>query len=78
MQLTTAQRYVGLLYENAVDQGLDVDEVRRYLLEHGAVRTSGQVAYELENVCEFHQYVATHQPKPVISVRAHNKAVERA
>lgn len=78
MTLTTAQKYVGMLYERAVDLDLDLDEVRRYLLEHGVVRTPGQVAYELEHVYEFHQYAATHQPKPVISLRDWDKAVERA
>jgi hypothetical protein len=75
MTLTTAQKYVGLLYERCVDQGLDVDEVRRYLLEHGVVRTPGQVAYELEHVYEFHGYVDTHPAKSRMSVRDWDRAI---
>lgn len=55
MMPTAAQRYVARLYEEAVDADMDVDEVRRHLLEHGVVRTPGQVAWELEHVYEFHQ-----------------------
>lgn len=76
--LTTAQKYVGLLYERAVDQGLDIDEVRRYLLEHGVLRTPGQVAYELQHVYEFHQYVETHPAKPTMDARTFDRAVGHA
>jgi hypothetical protein len=73
--LTTSQKYVGLLYERCVDQGLDVDEVRKYLLEHGVVRTPGQVAYELQHVYEFHGYVDAYPAKPRMSVRDWDRAI---
>ncbi|WP_322403425.1 hypothetical protein [Massilia luteola] len=77
MTLTTAQKFVGMLYERCVDQGLDVDEVRRYLLEHGVVRTPGQVAYELQHVYEFHRYVDTHPAKSRMSVRDWDRAIDK-
>jgi len=76
--MTPAQRYVASRYEEAVDADLDIDEVRRYLLEHGIVRTPGQVAYELQQVYEFHQYVEMHQPKPRMDARAFDRAVGHA
>jgi hypothetical protein len=76
--MTPAQRYIASLYEQAVDADMDVDEVRNYLRSQGVLRTPGMVAYELENTYGFHRYVATHQPKPVVSVRDFDKAVERA
>lgn len=75
--LTTSQKYVGMLYERCVDQRLDVDEVRKYLLEHGVVRTPGQVAFELEHVYEFFGYVETHPAKPWMSVRDWDKAIDK-
>lgn len=77
MKLTPAQRYVGMLYERAVDLGLDVDAVRRYLLEHGVVRTPGQVAYELEHIFCFYGYATSHQPRPEATVAELDKAIER-
>lgn len=76
--MTPATRYIASLYEQAVDADMDIDEVRKYLLTQGVLRTPGQIAYELEHVYEFHQYVATHQPKPVISVRDYDRAIGHA
>jgi hypothetical protein len=75
--MTPAQKYIASLYEHCVDKDMDVDEVRRYLLTQGVLRTPGMVAYELEHTYGFHQYAAAHQPKPVMSVRDFDRAVER-
>jgi hypothetical protein len=77
MTLTGAQRYVAGLYEEAVDLDLDVEEVRRYLLERGVVKTPGQVAYDLEHVYGFYQYVETHPAKPLMSLWEFDKAIDR-
>ena len=75
MTLTAAQRYVARLYEEAVDADLDVDEVRRYLLERGVVRTPGQVAYELEHIYCFAGYVDSHPAIPMMSVRDYDRPI---
>jgi hypothetical protein len=77
MTLTPAQKYIAQIYENAVDLGLDVEAMRRYLLERGVKRTPLQVEDELERLYGFHGYAASHRPTPVMSVREWDKAVER-
>jgi hypothetical protein len=67
MRLTAAQKYLATLYEHCVDANMDTDEIRRYLLAKGVVRTPGQVAWELEHVFCFTRYADNYPPKPVMS-----------
>jgi hypothetical protein len=69
MMLTASQKYLVSLYEQAVDASLDLDEMRRYLLAKGVVKTPGMVAWELEHVAGFYGYAASHQPKPQPSMK---------
>lgn len=76
MRLTAAQQFLASVYEEAVDQGLDVDAMRRYLLERGIKRTPLQVEDELQNTFGFYGYAASHPPRPVMSVKAWDRAVD--
>jgi hypothetical protein len=77
MRLTAAQKFLASLYEQAVDQGLDVEEMRKYLLERGVKRTPLQLEDELERAMGFYGYAASHPPKPVINVREWDRTVYR-
>lgn len=66
MILTAQQKYLAGLYEQCIDADMDTNEIRRYLLEKGVVRTPGTVAWELEHVFCFTGYADSHPPKPVI------------
>jgi hypothetical protein len=78
MILTAAQKYLASLYERCIDADMDTDEIRRYLLAKGVVRTPGQVAWELEHVFAFTGYADNHIPKPVISVQQWDRTAYRA
>jgi hypothetical protein len=58
MSLTPAQKYLASIYEQAVDLGLDVEAMRKYLLGRGVKRTPLQLEHELENLCGFYGYAA--------------------
>jgi hypothetical protein len=77
MILTASQKYLAGLYEQAVDADLDTDQIRRYLLGKGVVKTPGQVAYELEHIYGFLGYANSHPPKPVISAAEWDRTVYR-
>lgn len=77
VMLTASQKFLASLYEQAVDQGLDVDAMRKYLLERGVKRTPLQLEDELENVYGFYGYPASHPPKPVMSVAEYDRTVYR-
>jgi hypothetical protein len=64
MRLTAAQKYACGLYEQVIGRDMDVEEIRRYLLSKGIVRTPGTVKYELEHVFSFTGYAASHPPTP--------------
>lgn len=78
MRLTAAQKYICGLYEQAIGLDLDVDEIRRYLLKKGVVRTPGTVAWELEHEFCFTGYADSHPPKPVMSVQQWDRQAYRA
>lgn len=63
MKWTPAETYVATQYEAAVDQQLDVEALRLFLLEHGIKRTPAQVAWELEEKYGFLGY-ASRYPAP--------------
>jgi hypothetical protein len=77
MTLTAAQKFLASLYEEAVDRGLDVDEMRKYLLYRGVKRAPLQLQSELENVCGFYGYLAAHPPKPIMSAAEWDRTVYR-
>lgn len=60
MKLTPAEAYVATQYEAAVDQQLDVDALRLFLLERGIKRSPAQVAWELEETYGFLGYASRH------------------
>lgn len=69
MTLTPAAlRYIGRLYESAVDEGLDLGAIRLFLTSKGIPRTPGQVRYDLDHVFSFHGYAASHPAPPVVSL----------
>lgn len=74
--MTPAVRYVASRYEEAVDLGLDVGAVRRYLLAHGIKHTPAQVVHQLDNVFCFTGYAASH-PAPLVDVRAYDRTTAR-
>ena len=63
VRLTPAETYVATQYESAVDQRLDVEALRLFLLEQGIKRTPAQVAWELEEKYGFLGY-ASRYPAP--------------
>lgn len=69
MMLTASQNFLASLYEQAVDQGLDIEEVRKYMLSKGVKRTPLQLEDELENTFGFYGYAALHPPKPIMSTK---------
>jgi hypothetical protein len=69
MRLSAAQQYICGLYEQAIGLDLDTDQIRRYLLKKGVVKTPGTVAWELEHLFGFTGYADSHQPKPQPSMR---------
>jgi hypothetical protein len=77
VRLTAVQKYLAALYERCVDADMDTDQIRRYLLEKGIVRTPGEVAWELEHEFCFTGYADSHPPKPVMSVREWDRQVYR-
>lgn len=77
MTLTSAQQYLMKLYRKAVDADMDVEQVRKFLLSRGVLRTPGQVAYDLTSVYGFTDYVTSHQPKATMSVATWDKAAYR-
>lgn len=60
MQLTLAQTFIASKYEQGVDQQLDVEALRLYLLSHGVKRTPAMVAHELEHTYGFYGYASSH------------------
>lgn len=74
--LTSAQKYIASRYEQAVDLGLDVEAVRRYLLAHGIKHTPAQVVHQLDNVLCFAGYAASHLA-PLVDVRAYDRTTSR-
>lgn len=77
MELTPMQIYVASLYEEAVDLGLDVDTIRKHLLERGVKRTPLQLEDDLENVYGFYGYYSSHKAEPAMSVAAYDMSIER-
>ena len=63
VKLTPAETYVATQYEAAVDQQLNVDALRLFLLEQGIRKTPAQVAWELEEKYGFLGYASRH-PAP--------------
>ena len=62
--MTPAARYIASKYERAVDLGLDLEAMRRYLLERGIKRTPAAVVYDLDERYRFHGYASSHPAPP--------------
>jgi hypothetical protein len=77
MILTASQKYLAGLYESAVDADMDTDQIRRYLLSKGIVRTPGTVAWELEHLFGFVGYAESHPAPTIVSTEAWDKAAGR-
>ena len=64
MELTAAaHNYIFRLYEEAIDQGLDVEAIRTRLADRGVLKTPAQVRYDLDVVYCFWGYAEAH-PAP--------------
>lgn len=63
----TAFKYLGGLYETAVDRGLNLVEVQAYLSSKGVHRAMIQIKHELNNVFQFPGYVEAHPAPPMQS-----------
>jgi hypothetical protein len=66
--MTPAEKFIASKYEAAVDQGLDVEALRLFLLAHGIRRTPAQVTHDLDNVYGFYQYASSHPAPPPLDV----------
>ena len=75
--LTTAQKYIGSMYEAGVDAQLDVDALRSFLLTQGIKRTPAQVVFDLESVYGFHGYASRHPAPAKVSIAAIDKIIDR-
>ena len=67
--LTTAEKFIASKYEQAVDLQLDLEAMRRYLLDRGIKRTPAAVVFDLDEVYGFHGYVSSH-PATLVDVRS--------
>lgn len=77
MMWTPAETYVATQYEAAVDQQLDVEALRLFLLEHGIKRTPAQVAWELEEKYGFLGYVSRNPAPAKADTRALDALIDR-
>lgn len=75
--MTPAVRYVASRYEEAVDLGLDVEAVRRYLLAHGIKHSPAQVVHQLDNVLCFAGYAASHPAPAHANLDDIDRAIDR-
>jgi hypothetical protein len=66
--MTPAAKYIAAKYEEAVDQQLDVEAIRLYLLSHGIKRTPAQVQHDLDETYEFFGYADSHPAPPPLDV----------
>lgn len=73
----SAMRYIGGIYEQAIDRGLNVEAIRLELASRGIARSPAMVKHELDNVFSFHGYADSHQPAPAPSVQAFDLAIDR-
>lgn len=74
--MTPAARYIASKYEKAVDLGLDLEAMRRYLLDRGIKRTPAAVVFDLDERYRFHGYAASH-PAPPFQTYAEVDAILR-
>jgi len=77
MMWTPAETYVATQYEAAVDQQLDIEALRLFLLEHGIKRTPAQVAWELEEKYGFLGYVSRNPAPAKPDTRALDALIDR-
>jgi len=75
--MTPAARYIASKYEKAVDLGLDLEAMRRYLLDRGIKRTPAAVVFDLDERYGFHGYAASHPAPPVMTLAAIDKSISR-
>jgi hypothetical protein len=73
-QLTPAGfKYLGALYEAAVDRGLNVVEVQAYLGSKGVHRPMIQIRHDLNHVFAFAGYVDSHPAPPILTATQYDK-----
>ena len=63
MKLTTTQSYLCTLYERCVDEDMDVEAIRLYLLDEGIRKTPAMIVDDLEHTFGFLGYAESH-PAP--------------
>jgi hypothetical protein len=76
-KMTPAEKYIASHYEAAVDQQLDMEALRLYLLSHGVKRTPAQVVHELEVVFGFWGYASSHPAAPKADVAKLDALIDR-
>jgi hypothetical protein len=75
-EMTPADKYIASRYECAVDSGMDVAQIRAYLLAHGIRRTQAQVVDDLDNAYGFFRYAERHPAPPTDDVAAFDDLVD--
>lgn len=77
MMWTPAETYVATQYEAAVDQQLDIEAMRLFLLEQGIKRSPAQVAWELEEKYGFYGYASRYPAPAKPDTRALDALIDR-
>lgn len=75
--MTAADRYIASLYESAIGLRLDLDAMRRYLLERGVKRTPAQLVFDLDERYCFYGYASRHPAPAPVDLDAIDRAIDR-
>ena len=75
--VTPTEQYVASKYEAGVDQQLDIDALRLFLLEQGIKRSPAQVAWELEEKYGFYGYASRYPAPAKPDTRALDALIDR-
>lgn len=59
--------YLAKLYEQAIDQKLDVGQIHSYLIRKGVAVTRSEVVHQLDHVFSYHGYAAANPAKPAMT-----------
>ena len=78
VMLSSAQNYLCSLYEHCIDQDMDVESIRLFLIESGVPKSITQIKHDLDVVFSFTSYFDSH-PAPIkLSVEEYDKLVSRS